>query len=125
MAITLTAAVAEATMTAELATATATRLNTGTSGHIEIRSSGGTILLVDLLFDQSDPEWTASGAVVTLDVSPAISATAVGGTATAPAVWRLFDGAGVLVYTGTASGDTITSGDVININSLAFTIQAS
>lgn len=125
MAITLTAATAESTMLNVIATAIANQLNTGTGGHLEIRDSGGATLLADIDFDQSDPEWTVSGAVITLDVTPALSVVAVGGSATAPAVWRLFDGAGALQYSGTASGDTITAGDVVNINSLTITAQAS
>lgn len=125
MAITLAAAVAEAGVLAAQAAAVATLLNTGTSGHLEIRDSGGTTLLADILLDQSDPEWTSSGDTVTLDVSPALSVVAVAGSATAPAVWRLFDGGGTLQYSGTCSGDTITAGDVINIASMSFQIQAS
>jgi hypothetical protein len=125
MAITLAAATAESGILNAYAVAGAALLNTGTSGHLEIRDAGGTTLLVDILFDVNDPEWAASGPNITLDVTPALTAIAAAGSATAPAVWRLFDGAGTLQYSGTCTGDTITAGDVININSLVFTIEAS
>lgn len=74
------------------------------AGYVEIRTSGGTTLLVSI--DLNDPAFGAAvNGVKTLDVSPALSGTAVA-TGTA-AVCRFYDSDDTLRFSGSV---TLTSG---------------
>lgn len=123
MAITLSGtATPEASFLAIKAAAVAAGLSAGGVSHLEVYNAGEALLLMDFILSGSDPEFTSSGAVWSMDLTPAVSAVvAAAVVAETPAVWKLYEGSGALAFTGVASGSTVDTGDVININSFDVT----
>lgn len=90
-------------------------------------SSGGTGVLVTLTLDATAAFTGPSGGngLLTLDVSPAISAVASAGAADTVNTWELRADATVLMRGIVTGSDTITSGQTVNITSLTLTWPAS
>lgn len=102
-------------------------LNGGASNStIEYHDNGGVGLLCTFDLDGSNPEFTTSANVISLDTSPAVSTTATGGSATTPNQYRVIDGDGTERLRGPITGTgPITTGDTVNLGSLSFTVPLS
>lgn len=79
--------------------------------------------LITFTLDTTAAFGASSTGVITLDVSPAI--TAVAGASGAPASYQITDSGGTVVLTGTASGDSVTSGLTYTLSSFTLTTPAS
>jgi hypothetical protein len=101
-----------------------TLVNTGASSpHLIVQTSGGGSNLVDFTLDGTAAFGASSSGTITLDVSPAITATAANsGT---PGQYIITDSDGSTVLTGSASGDDITSGLSYTLSSFTLTMPAS
>lgn len=122
MAVTYNAALKNTRITAVL-----TAIDSGGAGTLEIGTAGFGTTLASLAL--ANPSGTVTGAVLTFDTSPALTATA-SGTGTAAAA-RIKDNGGTVVVSGLTVGTVgtdiilsqspITSGDTVNITAATIT----
>lgn len=125
MALSLNSPVLETTTRSGLAVDLQGQIDSGGTPNIQLHDNGGLGELVEFDLDAT-LAFTESNGVLTLDVTPAISATAGAGSATTPNQWRLLSGGGTLLITGSISGTgPITSGDTVNLTSMTITVPAS
>lgn len=117
-------AVADASTLTLKAAFVAANLSAGGVSHMEVLNAGATVLY-DFILSGSDPEFTSSAAVWSMDLTPAVTANAEAAlTDEIPALWRLYRGDGTLAYTGTCTGSTVSTGDVGTVGSMSCTEQA-
>lgn len=116
------------------ATAFKNLIDSGTTQDLRLlnRSSpGGTTdgdgVLVTLPFDGTAAFTgpSAGNGQLTLDVSPAISATASGGSASTVNTFEIRDDSDVRIRGTVTGADTITSGQTVNLTSLTITWPAA
>lgn len=116
------------------ASAYKTAQDAGTTSTLRLSNrtiAGGTVdavgTLADILMDATAAFTgpSAGNGLLTADVSPALSGTATGGTATAVNTWELLTDSTVLLRGTVTGSDTITSGQTVNLTSLTLTWPAS
>lgn len=100
-----------------------TLTNTGAGApSLVVRATGPTTLITFTLDGTAAFGVSASG-VITLDVSPAITANA--SASGAPATYIITDSDAATILTGTASGDSVVSGLSYTLSSFTLTMPAS
>lgn len=124
MAITLGAITTLATAARDaLSNAFNTLANTGAgAAHLIVRDTGN-VTLVDFTLDTTSAFGASATGVITVDVSPAITATAA--ASGAPTNYIITDSSAATILTGSASGDSVTSGLSYTLSSFTLTCPAS
>lgn len=106
-----------------LADAFDTLANTGAGAPTLVVRASGPTTLITFTLDGTAAFGVAATGVITLDVSPAITATAA--ASGAPATYIITDSDAATILTGTASGDSVTSGLTYTLSSFTLTMPAS
>lgn len=100
-----------------------TLCNTGAGAPTLVVRTSAPATLITFTLDGTAAFGASSTGVITLDVSPAI--TAVAGASGAPASYIITDSDAATILTGTASGDSVTSGLTYTLSSFTLTTPAS